>query len=200
MKALSLATFIGAIISSSLVAEEKEPEDYFKDFPESYHKVVKDGKGTTIEVLLELQKFDWKAHKVEYNTNNYDGEWRPANPHSPHPFRVDGENALGTDAGVPGHELKTFRIIWDGKPIKVPASLWRDCFNLALWTPAQLQDKAHQERWAATYSVLSESRRCLMIVSYGGGGAGSYKVIWTIQRDGRCERFFESLEEGDRDQ
>lgn len=194
MKALfamvALCTFFAI---ASLRAADKDTKE---KFPMSYHAVLKNAAGTKVEVFLEMQSFDWKAHKVEYNTDNYDGEWRPATPHSPHPFRVDGKEASGTDGGIPRRELKTFRVVWNGKVVKVPDKRWRDCFQLFMWAPEQLTEKAIEEgRWGTTFSRLSESGHCLMIVSLGGGGAGSYKVTWIVYADGRTDRFIERLDD-----
>lgn len=177
-------------LAASCLAEDEHDE--YRDFPMRYSQTIEDG-GTKVEVLLKMRKFDWSKNKVEYNTDNYEGEWKPATPDSPHPFRVNGKPALGTDGGVPGHELESFRVTWGGKEIVVHEALWRDCFHLFMWSESQLNDPKHQGRWGTTYTKLSESGNMLMIVSYGGGGAGSYKVTWLIPRDGTPERFIEDL-------
>jgi hypothetical protein len=177
-------------ITSSAFAEQDDDE--YRGFPMTYSETIVNGE-TKVEISLKMRKFDWTKNKVEYNTNGYEGEWQPATPESPHPFRVNGEEALGTDGGVPGHELESFTVTWDGRVIDVPASLWKDCFHLFMWSEDQLNEPKHDGRWGTTYSRLSESGETLMIVSYGGGGAGSYKVTWIIPRNGKPERFIESL-------
>lgn len=184
-------TLLLAIGLATTCLAEEEHDDY-RDFPMSYSQTIEDG-GTKIEVSLKMRKFDWTKNNVEYNTDNYEGEWKPATPDSPHPFRINGKTALGTDGGVPGHELESFSVTWGGKEIVVPEAFWRDCFHLFMWSEAQRNDPKHQGRWGTTYATLSESGKMLMIVSYGGGGAGSYKVIWLIPRDGTPERFIEDL-------
>ncbi len=194
MKNIILILFLATSLSVFIRAEVVEKEamaDADKDFPMRYHKILKDRNGKKVEILLEMKAFDRKAHKIEYNTNGYDGKWLLAKPDSRHPFRVDGSNALGTDGGIPSRELKTFRIIWNGKLVKIPRSLWGDCFSLAMWTPEQRRDKSQPAIWGITDSQISAFGHSVMISSYGGGGAGSYRVIWIIHSDGRCARFFE---------
>lgn len=179
-------------LALATVAFAEEGNDEYRDFPMVFAESIQ-GKGAKVEIAIKMRKFDWTKNKVEYNTDNYEGEWKPATPESPHPFRVNGKPALGTDAGVPGHELESFDVTWDGKKIKVPAVLWRDCFHLFMWSEEQLNDPKHPGRWGRTTAQLSESGATLMIVSAGGGGAGSYRVTWIIPRDGAPERFIEDL-------
>ena len=167
---------------------EDEPDEY-RDFPMSYTETIED-KDTKIEIKIKMRKFDWTRNKVEYES---DGVWKPATLDSPHPLRVNGKEARGTDMGIPGHELESFSIVWGGKQVELPEDLWRDCFHLFMWSEAQLNDPKHEGRWGTTYSRLSDSGRTLLIVSYGGGGAGSYKVTWIIPRDAKPDRIIESL-------
>ena len=190
MKTSTYASILALILVAATPAEEESDE--YRDFPMTYSQTIED-KGTKVEITIKMRKFDWTKNQVEYNTNNYEGEWKPATPESPHPFRVNGKPALGTDAGVPGHEIQSFSIIWGGKKIEVPEALWRDCFQLFMWSEEQLSDPKHEGRWGTTRAELSESGKTLMIVSLGGGGAGSYRVTWIIPRNGTPDRFIEHL-------
>jgi hypothetical protein len=190
MRTRIYASILALVLVAATPAEEES--DVSRDFPMTYSKTIEE-KGTKIEITITMRKFDWTKNKVEYNTNNYEGEWKPATPESPHPFRVNGKQALGTDAGVPGHELQSFSITWGGKKVELPEALWRDCFQLFMWSEEQLNDPKHQGRWGTTNATLSESGKTLMIESFGGGGAGSYKVTWIIPRNGSPDRFIENL-------
>jgi hypothetical protein len=180
-------SLLAVALTTASFAEE-EPDEY-RDFPMSFTETIED-KDTKIDIHLKMRKFDWTKNKVEYES---DGVWKPATPESPYPFRVNGKQALGTDMGVPGHELETFSITWGGKKIELPEALWRDCFHLFMWSEDQLNDPENEGRWGTTYARLSDSGKTLLIVSYGGGGAGSYKVTWIIPREGQPDRIIENL-------
>lgn len=186
MKRLYTTLLAVGLISASFAEEEP---DAYRDFPMSFSETI-GADGTKIDIHLKMRKFDWTKNKVEYES---DGEWKPASPESPYPFRVNGKPALGTDMGVPGHELEAFSITWGGKKLELPEALWRDCFHLFMWSEDQLNDPDHQGRWGTTYARLSDSGKTLLIVSYGGGGAGSYKVTWIIPREGQPDRIIENL-------
>lgn len=183
-----LYTLLLAVALTTASFAEEEPDAY-RDFPMIFTETIED-KGTKIEIKIKMRKFDWTKNKVEYES---DGVWKPATPDSPHPFRVNGREARGTDMGVPGHELDSFSITWGGKQVELPEDLWRDCFHLFMWSKDQVNDPKHEGRWGTTYARLSYSGRTLLIVSYGGGGAGSYKVTWIIPHDGKPDRIIEGL-------
>jgi hypothetical protein len=180
------------VAATSFAADE--PSAPVDEFPMTYRNTLTDRNGRKVEIIVEMQQFDWKAHKVEYRPGVNSGKWLPAKSGSNHPFRVDGKEALGTDQSVPKRELKTFKVIWDGKPLKIARSNWRDCYGLFFWSEDQLAKGASSGMWGTTLSSLSESGGTLMITSYGGGGAGSYKVVWIIKRDGSVDRFIERLD------
>jgi hypothetical protein len=89
---------------------------------------------------------------------------------------VDGRVALGAEGGTPLVEIESFRFILDGKEVRVPRSLYSDCFNPST-DPAALVLKFGQDA------------RSVFVFMHGSDGAGVYDVVWVLRKDGRHSRW-----------
>jgi hypothetical protein len=89
---------------------------------------------------------------------------------------VDGRVALGAESGTPGVEIESFRLIFDGKELRVPRRLYSDCFNPST-DPSSLVLKFGQDT------------RSVFVFMTGSDGAGVYDVVWVLRKDGRHSRW-----------
>lgn len=104
---------------------------------------------------------------------------------------VDGKYAHGTDASIPNEELSRFEVIVDGRKWTIPGKFWRDCYNPNLKSARATSsdaDSVDVQAW------LSQDGKRLTVKMLGSDGAGSYRVIWFLQSNGKHRREFESLD------
>jgi hypothetical protein len=89
-----------------------------------------------------------------------------------------GKNWYGTDAGLPRMEFYQFDLVVDGKRWKIPSHLYCDCYH----------PNIHIKPQPFVWAWLSKDGRRLTVKMRGSDGAGAYKVIWYLRRDGRHSR------------
>lgn len=81
--------------------------------------------------------------------------------------KVNGKAFWGTDGGMPRKAYRQINVLWSGKKVVIPTAAWSDLFepNLGSCT--------------AHYDKLKER---LYISSHNSDGAGSYSVVWIIDK------------------
>src|ERR1043165_5294682 len=110
----------------------------------------------TAKIIFQTKVFDLSKRRVEYG-----------NFHN----RVDGRIAYGAES-VPTVKISSVRFLFDGKEIKVPRRLYRDCYN---------------PNFESTYVKVRFSRNYdgLIVSMAGADGAGAYEVIWRFNQNGK---------------
>jgi hypothetical protein len=116
----------------------------------------------TAKVIFQTRAFDRSKHKVEYG-----------NFHN----RVDGRVAYGAES-VPSVEISSVKFFFDGRAIKVPRSLYSDCYN-----PNFDSQKFVKMRF-------SRDLQSVIISMSGADGAGGYEVTWRLRKNGKHSRSF----------
>lgn len=88
---------------------------------------------------------------------------------------IDGRPAIGTDGNMPSVEIYSMRFYLDGREIKIPASLYADCFD---------------PNFGADYVTLKYERdfQSVAISMSGSDGAGGYQVNWRLRKNGQHRR------------
>lgn len=119
----------------------------------------------TAEVIFQTRAFDRSKHKVEFG-----------NFHN----RVDGRVAYGAES-FPSVEISSVEFFFDGRRIKVPRSLYSDCYNPNFDSPMFVKMR------------FSRDLQSVIISMSGADGAGSYEVIWRLRKNGKHSR---SVSEG----
>src|SRR5215813_821607 len=118
--------------------------------------------GHVARVVLRTKNFDAAKNKVGYDEKIGN--------------TVNGRKAYGAES-VPKAEIVFLKVFFDGEEIKLPRSLYSDCYD---------------PNFGKEYVKLSFSRDYgrLFVSMSGSDGAGGYEVVWVIRRDGRATRFF----------
>jgi len=119
----------------------------------------------TAKVLFQTRAFDRSNHQVEYG-----------NFHN----RVDGRVAYGAES-VPSVEISSVKFFFDGRVIKVPRSLYSDCYNPNFDSRMFVKMR------------FSRDLQSVIISMSGSDGAGGYEVIWRLKKNGKHSR---SVSEG----
>jgi len=88
-------------------------------------------------------------------------------------------NWYGTDGGLPYGEFYAFDVWVDGTKWKVPYSLYHNCYNPNVMTSLP---------YPMVKAWLSQSGRRLTIKMAASDGAGSYRVIWHLRKNGKHGR------------
>jgi hypothetical protein len=115
-----------------------------------------------VKVIVRTRPFDSSKHKVAYvekmgNT-------------------VDGRRAYGAET-VPEAEIDAIEFLFDGKKIRIPKSLYADCYD------PDLHDNPLTIRFSRDFQSASVSMS-------GSDGAGGYRVVWILRKTGHHSRFF----------
>jgi len=116
-------------------------------------------------LVLKTKAFDRSKHKVRMEK---DGDGLVT--------MIDGRTAYGTDASIPGVEIESLKLHFNGREIPIPRKLYSDCFN----------PSTEGSSLAVKFSDDSQS---VFVFMHGGDGAGVYDVIWVLRMDGRHSRF-----------
>jgi hypothetical protein len=101
--------------------------------------------------------------------------------------QIDGRKPHGTDGEIPRNEIGKFNVTWGGRPLRIPKSLYSDCFEPIL-TDALGDVKSGHEPFVIQ-AVASEDGSSVLINMYGSDAAGSYEVWWIISKNGKHRRF-----------
>lgn len=64
-----------------------------------------------VKIIVKTKPFDAKAHKIKTVESS---------------TVIDGKRALGTDGGIPRTEIELIKLVFDGKEISIPKSLFSD--------------------------------------------------------------------------
>jgi hypothetical protein len=116
----------------------------------------------TATVVIRNEPFDSSTHKVGYDNNVGN--------------LVDGRKAYGAEA-VPQTQIKSIVFSFDGKFIKVPRSLYADCYN------PNLEHRYVNVRFG-------RNLQSVLVTMWGADGAGAYGVVWILKTNGRHARYF----------
>lgn len=122
---------------------------------------VKSNGAHNVKITVKTKPFDPRAHKadiIEYLTI------------------IDGKRALGTDGGVPRTEIESIRLVFDGKELSIPKSLFSDCYE-----PSFEKDFFKLK--------IGDDGKSVMVFMAGGDAAGSYQIFWVFRSDGKHSRF-----------
>ena len=122
---------------------------------------VKSNSAHNVKIIVKIKPFNRKTHKiktVEYSTI------------------VDGKRALGTDGGVPRTEIESIKLVFDGKEVSIPKTLFSDCYE------PNLENDYFKLK-------IGDDGGSVMAFMTGGDAAGSYKIFWIFRSDGKHSRF-----------
>jgi hypothetical protein len=135
----------------------------------------------TIVVFINSIPFQAKAHRIDSSKTEFGTATNRDNDTIYWIGRIDGRIIYGTDGELPRTEISKFIVSWNGHPVKIPKSLYSDCFephlsNISYETPI-------------IRTVESENGSSVLIHMQGSDAGGSYEVWWIISRDGKHSRF-----------
>lgn len=115
---------------------------------------------------------DTKA-KVEMTKGNFDV--KQAMRRYPNYFNENGDPVkkfLGVDGGLPGTQINSLRVTFNGQEISIDPKFYTDCFN-----PTGSIDV-----------IISDDRQSVFVIMRGSDAAGSYQVLWNFRPDGNHSR------------
>jgi hypothetical protein len=109
-----------------------------------------------LKVVMTQQKFDRRRYKFSYYKDAKDQI-----------ERINGKQYWGTDGGMPKEEYKSIVIYIGQRKTILPGSAFENLFEPSLYNTEVHYDKAHD---------------IVYIESTNSDGAGSYEVIWKIEK------------------
>lgn len=109
-----------------------------------------------IKIILAAGRFEKNKHRFAYHKENREQL-----------ELIDGKPYWGLDGGMPTSAYQPIRLSWGGKQIVLPDTATADLFE-----PSLFNTEAYYDASAGTLYVLS----------LNSDGAGSYHVIWRIEK------------------
>jgi len=100
---------------------------------------------------------------------------------------IDGRKPIGTDCGVPGVEIASMRLFFDGEEIVIPKRLYSDCYE-----PPRFGEFKEGSKNNNVAIKFSDDLKAVFVFMAGSDGAGVYDAIWILRKDGRHSRFTNS--------
>jgi hypothetical protein len=119
----------------------------------------------TARLVITTKAFLSSAHQIQSEGNT-----------SSLVAKIDGNEPLGVDGGMPEVEIDTMTVFFDGKRIDVPRKWYVDCYEPDL-------DKNH------FIIQLDDSATALLVFMLGSDATGNYQVLWILRKDGHHSRF-----------
>ena len=123
-------------------------------------------KKDSIEVTVTKKPFEKSKHSFKYFKD------APDQVES-----IDNKPIWGTDGGMPAEEYRSIRVKIGAKVIELPASAFSNLYEPSIGNTRVNYDRA---------------KNILYIQSSNGDGAGSYEVIWKIEKGVYKDRFIVS--------
>lgn len=118
-----------------------------------------EGKAADYRVSIMVKRFDSLQHHYTYTNTGF-------------LYLVDHKIFWGTDGNLPGQETDTMTVLYKGKPIDLPASEYKDLYNL------------YPTKYRPMQVSVDKKNGNIYVIVYGSDGAGSYTCVW-IFRDGK---------------
>lgn len=116
-----------------------------------------------IKVFITLQKFEKKNHKFEY-VKDYPEQI----------LKIDNKKYYGKDGGLPETEYENISVNIGNVNLKIPKSAFHNLYEPNLFS---------------TEVNYDEKNNVLYISAMNSDGAGSYLVVWKIEKGKYKERF-----------
>jgi hypothetical protein len=126
------------------------------------HKIIL--KRDSVEISIEDKKYDAKKHKLKTYKNCVKGD------------EIDGKPFWGTDCGggLPFTEYQIFCVQIGNDTINIPKSAYNDLYN------------GNIDNTKAFFDVKND---ILYIEAFNSDGAGSYHVLWVVEKHKYRDRY-----------
>jgi hypothetical protein len=166
---LGLTLFVLLFAAGNLAAQTEKPS---RVTPTSIADFTVSSGTHLAKLILTTRNFVPSAHKIVRTKDC---------------LTIDGRRPIGTDCTVPGAEIASMRLFFDGKEIFIPKRLYSDCYQ-----PPRFGES--REDWKNSYVALklSDDLNAVFVFMAASDGAGVYDAIWILRKDGRHSRFTNS--------
>jgi hypothetical protein len=147
----------------------------------------KSGADQSIQLDVKFKRFDPDQHTITLIPGCTDA------------YLINGKAMHGTDGNVPEKtlcEIERLEVTWNGKSFLVPSYAHADCYyafaghmeGARVWSVNNSNPESQQVHERIFYT--SPDGHILKIQCSGGDGAGSYEVVWLLDREGYIGRYF----------